>query len=149
MKVQAIRKGESPTQSKAVAANQKSVDQLAMNSGTWRIEGVPGLYLRCRATSRSFFIQRRVKGKLIKQTLGALTVKAAREKAMKTWSGMKVKPAGDAVTFEIAFESYLIDKALSPATVKNYRFNLEHHLDDWKGRSLHDIGADRPGVEPA
>jgi hypothetical protein len=53
-KIVAIRKQEdAPTESKMVEANQKAVDALPLNSGTWRVDGVPGLYLRCRAQSKS------------------------------------------------------------------------------------------------
>jgi hypothetical protein len=41
MKVQAIRENE--TRSKSVEANQKAIDSLPLNSGTWRVDGVPGL----------------------------------------------------------------------------------------------------------
>src|SRR5579862_5553363 len=142
MKVQAIRGKDSKPTAKAVAANQKALDDLALGTGTWRVAGTPGLYVRCRATSKSFFIQRRVKNQLVMQTLGQLSMKAAKEKAMKTWSAMKPKPAhGDAVTLGSAFEAYVTDKALAPKTAHNYRYNLDHYLEDWKKRSLHDIGA--------
>ncbi len=146
MKVLAIRKSETPA-SKVVDANQKAIDALPLNSGTWRVDGVPGLYLRCRARVKSFFIQRRVKGLLVKETLGELTMKRAKEKAMKTWSGMKSKPAAaDVVTLEGAIELYFADKTRAPKTRENYRYNLDHYLQDWKDRSLHDIGNDRGGV---
>ena len=70
MKVLAIRKPEAAAPTKVVEANQKAVDALPLNSGTCRVYGVRGLYLRCRARAKSFFIQRRVKGTLVKETLG-------------------------------------------------------------------------------
>ncbi len=147
MKVLAIRKTEKPAPSKVVDANQKAIDALPLNSGTWRVEGVPGLYLRCRARAKSFFIQRRVKGLLVKETLGGLTMKRAKEKAMKTWSGMRSKPMmGDVVTLERAIDLYLADKPLALTTRQNYCYNRDHYLQDWKTRSLHDIGNDRSGI---
>ena len=69
---------------KLVGANQKAIDALPFDSGTWRVEGVTGLFLRCRAQTKSFYIQRRVQGTLVKETLGELPMKRAREKAMKS-----------------------------------------------------------------
>jgi hypothetical protein len=70
-KILAIRtKTETATKGKVVAANQKAIDALPLNSGTWRVEGGRGLYVRCRATTKSFAVERRVKGLLIKETLG-------------------------------------------------------------------------------
>lgn len=147
MTVVAIRKrAKTPPQSKMVPANQKAIEALPLKSGTWRVEGVPGLYLRCRAKSKSFFIQRRVQGELVKETLGELSMKRAREQAMKAWSALKPKPsAHEVVTLESAIESYLEEKKLAPTTVHNYRYNLEHYLKDWKERGLHDVGNDRAG----
>ena len=142
MAVVAIRKrAESPAEvaasAKAVPANQKAIDALPFDSGTWRVEGVTGLFVRCRAQTKSFYIQRRVQGTLVKETLGELPMKRAREKAMKVWSALKVKPAsGKAVTLEGAVERYIEEKALAPKTVKNYRYNLERYLKDWSGRGL-------------
>jgi len=137
--------GEKPT--KTVAANQKAVDALPLESGTWRVAGVPGLYVRCRARSRSYFIQRKVSGRLVKETLGELPLKRARSEAMRVWTKLKPKPAAHEVTtLEDAFRQYLDHKALAEKTRDNYRYNLDRYLSDWKQRSLHDLGNDRPGV---
>ncbi len=53
---------------KTVAANQKAVDGLPLKSGTWRVAGVPGLYLRCRAQSKSYYVQRKVAGRLVRES---------------------------------------------------------------------------------
>jgi hypothetical protein len=65
MGVEAIRNSAKPARTKAVEANQKAIDELALGSGTWRVEGVRGLYVRCRAQAKSFFLQRRVDGYLM------------------------------------------------------------------------------------
>src|SRR5450432_1305542 len=122
-----IRKATDAEPGKVVDANQKAIDALPFDSGTWRVEGVPGLYLRCRAKTKSFFIQRRIRGVLAKQTLGALSVKLAKAMAMKTWSGMKAKPA-DAVTLAAALDLYLQDKQLADKTRFNYRYNADRYL---------------------
>jgi integrase len=146
MPIVAIRKDTDAESGKVVEANQKAIDALAFDSGTWRVEGVPGLYLRCRAKTKSFFIQRRVRGVLVKETLGPQSMKQARAAAMSTWSKMKPKAAGDAVTLAGALDLYLQDKALAEKTRHNYRYNAERYLGKWTVRSLQDIGADRAGV---
>src|ERR1700674_2706989 len=147
MPVVSIRKGANTAPAKSVKANQKAIDLLPLASGPWRVEGVPGLYLRCRAKSRSFFVQRRVRGKLVKETLGQLSMKQAREKAMRIWSGLKPKPAAhEVVTFGAALEQYIEDQELAPATAANYRYNAERYLEGWTNRSFEDIGKDRAGV---
>src|ERR1019366_5520147 len=121
MPVTAIRKATDAESSKTVAANQKAIDALLFDSGTWRVEGVPGLYLRCRAKTKSFFLQRRVRGVLVKETLGALPMKRARAAAMATWSTMKPQAAGNAVTLAMALDLYFQDKQL--ADRKSTRLN--------------------------
>jgi len=139
--------GTPPVPPKIVATNQKALDALPLDSGTWSVEGVPGLYVRCRAKTRSFFVQRRIEGHLVKKNLGELTMKYARAEALRHWSRMKPKPAGGGVkTFEQAFREYLDQKELSPKTRFLYEYNLERYLDKWKPRSLEDVGNDRAGV---
>jgi len=58
------------TQRKLAPANQQAIDALPLNSGTWCVQGEPGLYVRCRATLKSFLLQRRVRGKLVKPLWG-------------------------------------------------------------------------------
>jgi hypothetical protein len=64
-----------------VASNQKSVDGLPLNTGDHRVEGIPGLYVRCGASVRSFFQQQRVDGVLVREYFGPVTVKRAKELA--------------------------------------------------------------------
>ncbi len=100
----------------------------------WHVEGVQGLYIRCRAKSKSFFLQRRVRGQLVKETIGQLSLKHAREKATKAWSALKPKPAAhEVVTLDIAIERYLEEKPLAPKTIEN-RYNSSQYLADWKTR---------------
>jgi integrase len=143
--VVAIRKASAAVPGKVVESNQKAVDALPFDSGTWRVEGVPGLYLRCRAKTKSFFLQRRVRGQLVKETLGPLSMKRARAAAMNTWSSMK-PTVGDAVTLAAALNHYLEDKQLAEKTRFNYRYNADRYLKNWTGRTLQDIGEDRAGV---
>ncbi|PYT19496.1 MAG: hypothetical protein DMG59_00140 [Acidobacteria bacterium] len=141
-----IRKPAGEDQVKIVAANQKAVDALPFNSGMWRVKEIPGLYVRCRAKSKSFLLQRRVRGHLVKETIGKLSLKVAREKAMKSWSALRPKPAAhEVVTLEIAIDRYLEEKPLAPKTRDNYTYNAGEYLADWKPRGLHDVGNDRAG----
>ncbi len=136
-----------PELTKTVAANQKAIDELPLNTGTWRVEGVPGLYVRCRAQTRSFFVQRRVRGALVKRIIGhEVTLKAARADAMKQWAKLKPKPPGGRKTLEQAFAEYLEQKDLGEKTREIYGYNLEKYLSGWKALALHDIGNDRAGV---
>jgi integrase len=134
------------TKRKAVAATQKAVDALPFNSGTWRVRGISGLYLRCRAVTKSFYIQRRIKGDLVKSTLGELALKDARAAAMKEWGLLKPVPAGGRKTFEQAFAEFITQRDLAAKTKELYNFNADHYLIDWKPRALEDIGRDRTGV---
>jgi integrase len=146
MAIVPIRKATSAP-SKQVEGNQKAIDALPLDSGTWRVDGVPGLYLRCRAKTKSFFIQRRVDGLLVKETLGAQSMKQARADAMSTWSKMRPKPArGEITTLATALDLYLQDKQLAAATRENYHYNAKRYLKKWTARSLRDIGNDRAGV---
>jgi hypothetical protein len=137
---------ESQADTKIVAANQKAIDALPYNSGVWRVEGLPGLYVRCRVQSKSFLLHRRVQGKLVQETIGEMPIKQARERAMKIWHSLKPKPAAkDVVTLGIAIDRYLEERTLAEKTKHNYRYNSEHYLKDWLSRSLQSVGEDRAG----
>jgi integrase len=150
MPVIAIRKhakaAEQPPapRTKTVEGSQKAIDALPLNSGAWRIAGVPGLYVRSRRTSKSFYVQRRVRGELVRENLGALSMKDAKEKAMAKWGGMR-RPPGHA-TFAQAFSGYIEQRTLAAATVKNYRVSFDTYLEDWHTRSLREIGEGREAL---
>jgi len=136
-----------PARGKTVAANQKAVDALPLNSGTWRVDGVPGLYVRCRAATKSFFVQRKVDGRVGKETIGPVALKEAKRRAMRSWAAMKPRPPrGDQATLEEAFEDYLRQKPLAEKTKEIYRYVYGRHLSHWSSRTLFDIGHDRAGV---
>jgi integrase len=137
----AARKAE-----KIVPANQKAIDALLPNSDKWKVEGIPGLYVRCRAKTKSFYVQRRVNGELILETLGEMSLKDAKERAMRTWGRLKQKPASGLPSFSKAFEDYMEQTELAAATITNYRLNFDTYLGDWHDRSIRDIGTDREGL---
>jgi integrase len=137
---------EGALQTKIVPANQKEVDALPLNSGMWRVKEIPGLYVRCRAKSKSFLLQRRVRGVLVKHVIGQVSLKAAREQAMKVWSGLEPKPAAkNVVTLGIAIQRYLEEKTLAAKTRKHYEYNADQYLAEWKSRALREVGNDRAG----
>lgn len=135
---------------KVVQANQKALDNLPLNSGMWRVSGCPGLYIRCRATSKSFIQQRRVDGVLVKETFGQLTMKAAKALAHDRWGSIQPAAEGDAIQLGAAVEAYIKHRTLmgkmAPSTAGLAKYNLEHYLDAWKHRTLDAIGRDRPGI---
>ncbi|MDW8131942.1 MAG: hypothetical protein RMI94_15445, partial [Bryobacterales bacterium] len=63
---------------KSIPPTQAAVDALPFGSGTWRIEGSMGLYVRCRAQSKSFLVQRKVNGKLVQKVIGQVSLAEAR-----------------------------------------------------------------------
>jgi integrase len=142
-----IRKVDGSKKTRIVDANQKSVDALPLNSGTWRVAGIPGLYLRCRATSKSFFVHRRVNGVLVKKTLGPLGMKDAKSEALAAWGDMRKPSTSGGQTLKQAFDDYLESNTdLAEATVKNYRSNFDEMLESWHRRAVRDIGLDREGL---
>ena len=150
MAVIPIAKTETQEPTKQVAANQKALDALPLNSGMWRVEGIPGLYVRCRAVSKSFIQQRRVDGVLVKDVLGPLTMKDAKAKAMDRWNGIKSATDGDDIQLGAAVEAYIKHRTMmgemAPKTEGIARYNLLHYLDGWKRRTLDEIGNDRHGI---
>ena len=141
---------ENKAKAKTVAANQKSIEELSYNSGIWRVEGVMGLYVRCRAQSKSFILHRRVQGTLVQETLGQISdkfkLKQARDKATKIWTALKPKPAAqDVVTLGIAIDRYVEEKTLSQKTKTIHKYNRDRYLKDWTDRSLRDVANDRVG----
>jgi len=151
MAVILIRKADKAAPGKtarAVAANQKAADEVPLDSGDWKVEGVPGLYLRARKRTKSYFIFRRIRGRLLKESLGQLSMKQARAEAMKTWAALKPKPARhEAVTLAAAIEAYLSEKQLAEKTLTLYRYNADRYFGAWwLKRTLEEVGNDRAGV---
>lgn len=151
MSVIPIREKGAKSAPKVVAATQKCVDAVPLNSGWWKIDGTPGLYLRAQATSRSFILQRRVDGQLVKEVLGRITVKQAKETAMSRWKDVKPPAEGKGdVRLGGAVETYIKHRAsmkkMAPSTEKIMRYNLNKYLDGWKNRTLQQIGRDRTSL---
>jgi len=152
-KVVPIQKSARPAPTKTVAANQKAIDALPLNSGTWLVAGVQGLCVRARARSKSFYLQRRVDGKLIRKTLkGDFTLKEARAKAEALWPGLKEAPPPNSSTLATVLPEYLDARKrqvriTGERTAENYHYNLDRYLIDWKDRPLHVLGKEESRPE--
>ena len=150
MSVLTMRKADPKSQAKLVQPNQKALDALPLKSGMWRVDGIPGLYVRCRATSKSFVQQRRVNGVLVKEVLGPLTMKSAKEKAMDRWNSIRPAVGNEDVRLGAAVEAYIAHrlsmKKMAPATEKLARYNSERYLKGWHRRTLEEIGRDRASI---
>lgn len=113
---------------KTVRATQAAIDSLPYNSGTWRIEGSMGLYIRCRAKTKSYLVQRKVNGRLVQRVPGTMTLAQARREAQKIWRDLKPAPPDGRLTLEAAWAQYLNEKNLAPKTQKLYREHLDRYL---------------------
>jgi integrase len=131
---------------KSVQPTQAAIDALPFNSGTWRVEGSMGLYVRCRAQTKSYMVQRKVNGRLVQRMLGEMTLAQARREAQRIWRDLKPVPVDGRLTLAQVWAQYLDEKPLAPRTKQLYRENLERYLSDWKSRTLEDLGEDRAGV---
>jgi|GEM_PF-1273910 len=151
MAVIAIRKTEPKAEkTKRVAGNQKAVDALPLNSGDWRVEGEHGLYVRCGASSRSFFQQRRVDGELVREYFGAVTVKKAKQLATSRWNDIRPPAQDDDVRLGAAIEAYIRHRVsmnkMAEKTENIARYNAERYLTAWKDRTLEQIGSERASI---
>ena len=87
-----------------MAANQKAPDALPPNSGTWRVEGIPGLKcsLSCDFPElRSATTRRRRIGETGPWTAGRAQ-KRAKEKAMDRWNAIKPSTDDDEVQLSVS-----------------------------------------------
>ena len=131
---------------KTVAPLQRAVDALPYGSGDWSVAGVPGLFLRCGARTKTYRLQRRVRGRLVWRVLGEMSLAQARRAAMTEWARLKPRAPQGRVTVAEAWRSYLDEKRLAPKTRFLYEYNLQKYLGGWKDRTLHDVGEDRAGL---
>lgn len=131
---------------KSIPPIQAAVDALPLNSGTWRVEGSMGLYVRCRAKSKSFLVQRKVAGKLVQKVIGQVSLAEARRRAQAIWRELRPEPEGGVPTLEEAWRRYVEDKHLRPSTRAGYLQMLGYVPESWRRRDLRQIGEDRIGV---
>ncbi|GIU73075.1 MAG: hypothetical protein KatS3mg004_0162 [Bryobacteraceae bacterium] len=131
---------------KTIRCRQDDVDQVPLASGDWSVEDVPGLILRAGATTKSWRLQRRIGGRLVKVVLGPMIAAEARRRAMQEWARLKPRPQDGRITLGEAWERFLAERRLARATRGLCQWNFRKHLAAWQGRALEDIGNDRAGV---
>lgn len=129
MKVEPGREA-AESKKKVVPASQQAIDALPYGSGDWSVAGVPGLFVRCGARSKSFRLQRRVRGKLVSRTLGQMSLAQARRAAMQEWARLKPRPRQGRLSLAEAWQAYLEERSLARKTRELYVYNLEHYLRD-------------------
>ena len=135
-------------QQKSVPCQRNAILALPPDSGDWRVEGVPGLYVRVGAKSHTFRLRRRVDGRLAVRVLGDLERLApaeARRLATRQWQTLKPAPPDGRITLEQALVTYLTEKRLAPRTAKIYSYDIRHYLPEWLGKPLEALGRDRAG----
>jgi integrase len=132
---------------KSIPATQAALNALPFRSGCWRIENATALYVRCRAKSKVFFTQRRVKGKLIQKTIGAVSMAEAKRRAAQVWRDLKPVPEETRkLTLRAAWERYVEEKDLGKRTKELYEHSLKCYLAEIADRPLRELGEDRAGV---
>ncbi|EGG93061.1 phage like integrase [gamma proteobacterium IMCC1989] len=102
--------------------------------------------------TKSFFIERRVNGRVKRISIGRyghLTPSQAKLKAQEMLGAIAMgqNPAEErkateakSITLSAAFEDYLnTRKSLKAGTIQNYRYSVNCHLSDWLNRRLSDI----------
>ncbi len=114
---------------------------------------LPGFGLRVTAGgSKSFILEKRVNGRVRRQTLGrfgVLTVEQARREAHKLLGeiAMGIDPVAERKTREAnrvtlgqCFEEFKKTRTqLSPTTLRDYNYHLKSHLGDWMTRPITEI----------
>jgi integrase len=131
---------------RSIPPTQAAVDALPFDSGVWRIEGTMGLYVRCRKASKSYFVQRKVQGRVLHKMIGQVSLAEARRQAQKLWRDLRPRPAEARLTLAEAWEQYVEERPLAEKTRFLYRYSLDRYLTEWKKLPLAKVGEDRAGV---
>ncbi len=136
-----------------------SVDKLPLAGKGKQIDyfdtDLKGFGVRTSATSKTYFVMKRVNGKLTRVTLGKhgiLTAEKARKDAINILSDLskgidtnqeKAKSRDRGVTVENMLEQYFTARQeLKPRTVKTYRDLFRLYLSDWKKKPIAEITKD-------
>jgi len=131
-------------QKKVVEPEQRAIDMLPPNSGEWKVRGCLGLLVWRGAHKTSYRLVRRVAGKLVKRTLSATSLAAARREAAQVWRELRPRPASEPVpTLEEALQAYLANKELADRTRADYEAFIRRYLADWLPRRLDLLGLER------
>lgn len=113
-----------------------------------------GFGVRTSATAKTFFVMKRVRGKLSRVTLGkygVLTADEARKRAIKVLSELcdgvdvnqdKAKERLRGITLDKATDLYLEERDLKEGTKTFYQTMIDVHLKSWKSKPLKTITDD-------
>jgi integrase len=136
----------SPADKRTVEPLQSAIDALPAGSGMWTVRHVIGLRVYKGARTTTFYVVRKVRGRLAKKKLEATTLAAARRESVKVLAELKPRPPGSQPipTLREALEDYLQTKPLAASTREGYRHVVTHYLRDWLDRKLDDLAQDRP-----
>jgi integrase len=136
----------SPADKRTVEPLQSAIDALPPGSGMWTVRHVLGLRVYKGARTTTFYVVRKVRGRLAKKKLEAKTLAAARRESVKVLAELKPKPPGSQPipTLREALEDYLETKKLAVSTREGYHHVVTHYLRDWLDRKLDDLAQDRP-----
>lgn len=127
--------------------------EKGMQVDHWDSE-LKGFGIRVSATAKTFFVMKRVKGKLTRVTIdkyGIITASEARDKAIKALAELgsgidvnreKAKERLRGITLEKATALYLEQRKLKEGTKTFYRTMVDVHLKAWKSKPLKSITDD-------
>ena len=119
----------------------------------WDTE-LTGFGVRVGAREKTFILERRVRGKPVRVTLGRvgrITLQKARQDAQQLIGEMvggtdpvarKRDQTGEGITLQAAWELHKVamrKKGNSQATFDDYQFKIDCHMSDWLDRPLAEI----------
>jgi integrase len=114
---------------------------------------LPAFGIRVSATSKVYFVRKRVNGKMSRIILGKhsvdkMTADAARDAAQDAFSEIrrgidrnleKKKAMARGLTLADAADQYFESRDLKKSTTQNYKLHLDTHFKDWQKKPLKDI----------
>jgi len=117
-------------------------------------EGLRGFGLRVGKQSKTYFVEKRVRGRTTRVTVGVhgpITCDQARRRGQGLLAEMtggnnpntqKKAERQKGITLQQAFGDYLETRSLKPRTIEDYRRAMDVSLFDWKGKRVVDITPD-------
>ncbi len=128
-----------------VEATQPAIHALPPDSGEWKVKGVLGLFVYAGKRGTSYYLQRRIAGRLVRRRLAAETLAQAKREAIRVWRSLQPVATTHIPTLEEALLAYLESKHLRPATRQGYVYAIRHYLQDWLRKRLDLLALDRAG----
>jgi integrase len=119
---------------------------------------LPGFGVRIGATTKAYFVERRVDGRTVRATIGRhgpWTAEAARTRARELRVDMdkginpiarartkRAEETAKAVTLDSVFDSYIKTRDLKALTISDYERVMDEAFSDWRERPIVDITKD-------